>query len=142
MSTGLQEARVGSVFIGRLPTDSDLVEEIERLCAEAGIQAAGVSVVGAVRRAAYAYYNQTIKQYKEMASPRHHELSGFVGNISMRDGRPFLHAHATFADINGECVAGHLLQGCPVWVAEVQIRELAGVELVRQHDQLTGLALW
>ena|SRR5437762_9586940 len=142
MSTGILEARVGRTFIGRLPTDSDLVEEIERFCAEAGVRTAGVSVVGAVRRAAYAYYNQTMLQYKEMASPRHHELSGFVGNISMRDGRPFLHAHATFADINGECVAGHLLKGCTVWVAEVEIRELIGVELVRQHDELTGLALW
>ena len=138
MSTGLQEAQVGRTFIGRLATDTDLVEEIERFCADAGIQAAGVSAVGAMRRAAYAYYNQTTKQYKEMASPSHHELSGFVGNISMREGRPFLHAHATFADINGECVAGHLLKGCTVWVAEVEIRELVGVELVREHDELTG----
>ena len=142
MSTGLQEAQVGRTFIGRLATDTDLVEEIERFCADAGIQAAGVSAVGAMRRAAYAYYNQTTEQYKEMASPSHHELSGFVGNISMREGRPFLHAHATFADINGECVAGHLLKGCTVWVAEVEIRELVGVELVREHDELTGLALW
>ncbi len=142
MSTGLQEAQAGRTFIGRLPTDTDLVEEIERFCAENGVQAAWVSVVGAVRRAAYAYYNQTMLQYKEMASPRHHEITGFVGNVSIRDGRPFLHAHATFADINGESVAGHLLKGCVVWVAEVEIRELSGVELVRQHDELTGLALW
>ena len=114
----------------------------ERFCDENGVQAASVSVVGAVQRAAYAYYNQTTLQYKEMLSPRHHELSGLVGNISMRDGRPFLHAHATFADINGECVAGHLLKGCVVWVAEVEIRELTGVEVVRQHDERTGLALW
>jgi predicted DNA-binding protein with PD1-like motif len=133
---------MGRVFTGRIPTDGDLVEEIERFCTDAGINAAWVTVVGAVKRSAYAYYNQTIKQYKEMASPRHHELSGFVGNISLRDGKPFLHAHATFADINGECVAGHLLKGCVVWVAEVEIRELTGVELVRQHDEITGLALW
>ena len=142
MALGLQQAQLGRTFIGRIPTDSDLVEEIEHFCDENGVQAASVSVVGAMQRAAYAYYNQTTLQYKEMASPRHHELSGFVGNISMRDGRPFLHAHATFADINGECVAGHLLKGCVVWVAEVEIRELTGVEVVRQHDERTGLALW
>jgi len=142
MATGLQQAQIGRTFVGRISTDADLVEEIERFCAEAGVQAAWVSVVGAVRRAAYAYYNQTTLGYKDMVSPRHHEISGFVGNISIRDGRPFLHAHATFADINGECVAGHLLKGCVVWVAEVEIRELTGVELVRLHDEQTGLALW
>jgi len=142
MATALQQAQLGRTFIGRIPTDSDLVEEIERFCGEAGVQAAWVTVVGAVQRAAFAYYNQTTLQYKEMSSARHHEISGFVGNISLRDGRPSLHAHSTFADINGECVAGHLLKGCVVWVAEVEIRELTGVELVRQRDERTGLALW
>ena len=142
MATGLQEAHAGRVFTGRLPIDADLVEEIERFCSEAGVHAAWVTVVGAVKRAAYAYYNQTMLQYKEMASPRHHEIIGFVGNVSMREGRPFLHAHATFADINGESVAGHLLKGCVVWAAEVEIREMTGVDLVRQHDEQTGLALW
>ena len=142
MSTGLREATAGRVFTGRLPTDSDLIEEIERFCRESDIKAAWVTVVGAVRRAAFAYYNQTILQYKEMASPRHHEIAGFVGNISLRDGSPFLHAHSSFADINGETLGGHLLKGCLVWVAEVEIRELTGIELVREHDEVTGLAVW
>jgi|SRR5579859_1572791 len=142
MATGLREARTGRTFVGRLPTGSDLVEEIERFAAEQELRAAWVSAVGALSRAAFAYYNQTIRQYKEMASPRHHELFGFVGNLSMRDGRPFLHAHAGFADINGEPLGGHLLKGCVVWVAELEIRELIGVELVRELDEMTGLALW
>lgn len=128
--------------MGRLQTGSDLLEEIETFAARHDVRAAWISVVGAVSRSAYAYYNQTTRQYKEMASPRHHELLGFVGNLSMRDGRPFLHAHAGVADINGEVVAGHLLKGCVVWVAEVEIRELLGVELARELDELTGLALW
>lgn len=142
MATGLREAHDGRRWVGRLPTGSDLIEEIERFAAEQGIRAAWVSAVGAVSRSAYAYYNQTTLQYKEMASPRHHELAGFVGNLSMRDGKPFLHAHATFADINGETVAGHLLRGCTVWMIEVEIRELTGVELTRELDETLGLAVW
>lgn len=142
MATGLREAQPGRVFVGRLPTGSDLLAEIESFAAGHDLRAAWVSMVGALSRSAYAYYNQTTRQYKEMASPRHHELFGFVGNLSIRDGRPFLHAHAGMADINGEVVAGHLLPGCTVWVAEVEIRELLGIELTRELDELTGLALW
>ena len=69
-------------------------------------------------------------------------LLGLVSPGVRADMRPFLHAHATFADINGESVAGHLLKGCVVWAAEVEIREMTGVDLVRQHDEQTGLALW
>jgi predicted DNA-binding protein with PD1-like motif len=142
MAPGLQEARPGRVFVGRLPTGSDLVDEIELFATDHDVPAAWVSAIGAVSRASFAYYNQTMRQYKEMASARHHELIGFVGNLSIREGRPFRHAHASFGDINGEMLGGHLLKGCVVWVAEVEIRELLGVELVRELDEATGLAVW
>jgi predicted DNA-binding protein with PD1-like motif len=81
-------------------------------------------------------------RYVELASATHHEIVGFVGNVSLRDGRPFLHAHATFADVSGATIGGHLLRGCVVFAAEVMIRELGDVSLVRAHDEETGLALW
>ena len=140
--TRFWEATAGRAFVGRLETGSDLVEGIERFCAEQGITAAQVTVIGAVRRARYAYYEQDDHRYRELESATHHELVGFVGNVSMRDDRPFLHAHATFADADGATVGGHLLAGCEVFAAEVMIRELGGVALVRQPDAQTGLALW
>ncbi|MDQ4035302.1 MAG: DNA-binding protein [Chloroflexota bacterium] len=136
------EASAGRAFVGRLDTGSDMVSEIERFCAEQSILAAQVTVIGAVRRARYAYYEQTDHRYLELASSSHHEIVGFIGNVSMRENRPFLHAHATFADVSGATVGGHLLPGCEVFAAEIMIRELGDVSLVRRHDQGTGLALW
>lgn len=142
MTANLQEARPGRIFIGRLATGSDLVDEVERFCAEHSIVAGWVSVVGAVRHAAYACYEQGEKRYIELASDTHGEISGFVGNISLRDDKPFLHAHATFADDSGATVGGHLLRGTEVFVGEVQITELTDVSLVRTFDEQTGLALF
>jgi predicted DNA-binding protein with PD1-like motif len=136
------EATAGRAFAGRLETGSDLVRDIERFCAEQNVLAAQVTVIGAVRRARYAYYEQDDHRYRELESSTHHEIVGFVGNISMRDDRPFLHAHATFADGAGATVGGHLLPGIEVFAAEVMIRELGGVTLVRRSDDETGLALW
>ena len=135
------EATAGRAFVGRLDTGSDLVQEIERFCAEHGIMAAQVTVIGAVRHASYAYYEQDDHRYRELSSATHHEIVGFVGNVSLRDDKPFLHAHATFADADGATVGGHLLSGCEVFAGEVMIRELGGVSLVRQPDAETGLAL-
>jgi predicted DNA-binding protein with PD1-like motif len=140
--TRFWEAAAGRAFVGRLATGSDLVEEIERLCAEQSVLAAQVTVIGAVRRASYAYYEQDDHRYLELESATHHEVVGFVGNVSLRDDHPFLHAHATFADATGATVGGHLLRGCEVFAAEVMIRELGDVSLVRAHDEQTGLALW
>ena len=142
MSQVLFEAQPGRVLVGRLARGSDLVAELERICAEHDIRAAWVSVLGAVSHAAYAYYEQTDHRYLELSSDTHHEIAGFVGNISIRDGKPFLHAHATFADETGACVGGHLLKGITMFVGEFQIREMTGVDLVRSHQEEFGLALW
>ena len=142
MPAGFQQLSAGRGFVGRLETGSDLVAEIERFCREQGVVAAQVTVIGALRRAAYAYYEQDDHRYLELSSETHHEIVGFTGNISLRDDKPFLHAHATFADAAGATVGGHLLRGCEVFAAEVMIREITGVSLVRMPDEETGLALW
>ena len=142
MTERFWEATVGRTFVGRLETGDDLVEGIERICAEREVRAASVSVVGAVKHASFAYYEQDEQRYLELESDQHHEIVGFVGNVSIRDDKPFLHAHATFASRTGAAAGGHLLHGCQVFVAEVTIREMTGVELVRQPDEVTGLALW
>jgi predicted DNA-binding protein with PD1-like motif len=142
MPAGFQQLTAGRGFVGRLETGSDLVAEIERFCREQGIVAAQVTVIGALRRAAYAYYEQHDHRYLELSSETHHEIVGFTGNVSLRDDKPFLHAHATFADANGTTVGGHLLRGCEVFAAEIMIRELSGVSLVRSFDEETGLSLW
>ena len=142
MPSKFWEARAGRAFVGRLETGSDLVEEIEHHCAEQGILAAQVTAIGAVRRARYAYYEQGDHRYLELETDAHHEIVGFTANVSLKDDRPFLHAHATFADATGACVGGHLLRGTEVFAAEVMIREVGGVSLLRLPDAETGLALW
>ena len=142
MSDRIWEAQAGRAFVGRLMTGSDLMDELERICAERNVAAGWVSVIGAVRVAAFAYYDQHALAYRELRSDTHHEIVGFTGNVSLRDGKPFIHAHATFADASGACVGGHLIHGIEVFSAEFTIREMAGVDLVRTFDEEIGLALW
>ena len=136
------EASPGRTWVGRLESGVDLVEEIERVCAEHDVRAAWVSAIGAVRHASFAYYEQDERRYLELESSEHHEITGFIGNVSIRDDRPFLHAHATFCARSGAAVGGHLLRGCEVFAAEITIREMMGVELTRTPDEVSGLALW
>jgi predicted DNA-binding protein with PD1-like motif len=142
LTADLLEAHHGRIFVGRLATGSDLIEEIQAFCRERSILAAWVDAVGAMQHVEYAFYDQEERRYLPLSSDTHHEMAGFSGNISDRDGKPFLHAHATFADASGAPVTGHLMPGCKVWVAEIRITELADVSLVRVHDERTGLALW
>jgi hypothetical protein len=64
-----------------------------------------------------------------------------VGNVSLSDGKPFVHAHVVLADERGSTKAGHLVEGI-VFAAEVHLRRLEGLKLERKYDKATGLWLW
>jgi uncharacterized protein len=133
---------VGRTHLLRLPTGSDIVTEITGFAEENGIEAAWLTYLGAVRRAALRYYDQNALEYRDLTIDRHLEVLSGVGNISLLDGRPFLHTHAVFGDDQGRAFGGHLAVGCEVWSLEIRLDELSGDAPVRRFDEGTGLSIW
>ncbi len=129
-------------FIGQLPTGADLYESISKICIEEDIKVGKVTALGAVSQAAVAYYNQKKKRYKPVKFKKHLEILNCTGNVSLKDGKPFVHVHATFADNKGKVFGGHLTPGTIVFACEVTIDEYDGTTLTRKLDKKTGLNLW
>jgi predicted DNA-binding protein with PD1-like motif len=102
---------------------------------------AAFTSIGALKCAKLGFYNQEKHEYLETLLLSPQEIASCVGNISLKEGDPFVHAHAVLADLNGNAKAGHLLEG-KVFAAEVHLIELIGEKIVRKNDALTGLSLW
>ncbi len=133
----------GRCFLGRLPCESDLLEEVQELCRKEGITLGVFWALGAVKSARLAYYNQKGHTYESVSiidEPR--EMISCLGNISLRDGQPVVHAHVALADEEGETVSGHLLSGTIIFACELFVQELVGSLLIRREDEETGLPLW
>ncbi|MGA9363177.1 MAG: PPC domain-containing DNA-binding protein [Bacteroidota bacterium] len=128
--------------MGQLPMGADLYESISKICTEEDIKIGRVTALGAVKQAAVAYYDQKKKVYKPITFKKHLEILNCTGNVSLRDGKPFVHMHATFADSRGNVVGGHLTARTVVFACELTIEELEGKALDRKHDKITGLNLW
>ncbi len=135
------ELRSGRLFLASLDHDSEIVASITNLAESLGIEAGAVAAIGALKRAEIGYYDQVTHEYRPMEIDGPVEISSLSGNISIRDGKPFLHAHATLADSEGNVVGGHLSRGT-VFAAEVYLRELLGPPPTRRHDPATDLFLW
>ena len=138
---GYAKFDLGRNFLVRAEYDSDLVQFITELAEGKGIIAATFTAIGALKRAKLGFYDQEKHEYQEITLDSPHEIASCVGNVSVKDGRPFVHAHAVLADKNGNTKAGHLLEGI-VFAAEVHLRELKGANLERKYDKVTGLSLW
>ncbi len=132
---------VGRSFISRAEHDSDLMSFVTELVKNNNIKTATFTVIGALKNAKLEFYDQIKHEYREIPIPAPVEIACCIGNISLKDGQPFVHAHAVLADENGNTKAGHLLEG-KVFAAEIHLTELLGEKVVRKHDAVTGLYLW
>jgi predicted DNA-binding protein with PD1-like motif len=140
-STHVFQYDAGKDLMVRLKPDAELVRSITELAASKGIEAGSFTAIGALKRAKLAYYDQKNRKYREMDIESPHEMASCLGNVSVSEGKPFVHAHVVLADERGNTKAGHLLEGI-VFAAEVHLHQLEGLKLERTRDEATGLWLW
>lgn len=133
----------GKAAMVRLEPGEDLLNGLNQAAADLGFDAATLQIVGAVKNLVVAYFDQQTKRYLD-----HHrydtgmEIAGGLGNVSLKDGVPFVHIHVTGADSEGKAYAGHLVEGSEVYMIEAYFRVLEGTAPVRELDEEVGLPVW
>ena len=132
---------IGRNFIVRAKLDSDIIAFLNNAAKKHGITTATFTVIGALKWAKLGFYDQDKHEYLENLLSTPQEIATCIGNISTKEGEPFVHAHAVLADRNGNARGGHLLEG-KVFAAEIHLSELIGEEILRVNDDVTGLSLW
>lgn len=75
-----------------------------------GIGFAAVTGLGAVSSASLRFYDSNKKGYEDHELNEQMELVGLVGNVTIREGEPFVHAHVTLAKRDLSVVGGHLAE--------------------------------
>ena len=132
----------GRRFLGRLPHGHDLIAVIQAFCRNALIQTASFSVIGAVSEVTLGAYDPKQQVYVTFTRKAALEIVSLSGNVSLKDGQPFVHAHLVLADENGQTSGGHLFSETIVYAGEIDLQELIGPPLERAYDAATGLMLW
>ncbi|KXA95825.1 hypothetical protein AKJ65_00490 [candidate division MSBL1 archaeon SCGC-AAA259E19] len=127
--------------IARAEHGEDLIRFIERVAEKRDIKAGTFTAIGALKKATLGFYNQNSHEYQELKIDRPREMVSCIGNISLKEGKPFVHAHVVLADDNGQTIGGHLVEGT-VFASEIHLKILEGPKLERKHDEKTDLSLW
>lgn len=138
---GNEEFEPERIEIVRVDHDADLVDFLTRFCREEGIATGTFTAIGAFKEVNLGFYDQESHEYGETKVNRPCEMASCTGNVSSKEGEPFVHAHAVVADEEGEVLGGHLGDS-RVFAAEVHLQVLEGPELERKHDEVTDLSLW
>ncbi|MEM0065519.1 MAG: DNA-binding protein [Sulfolobales archaeon] len=130
----------GPIYLFRVPEDEELISYLTRFAKEKNIKTGVVNAIGALKKCTLGFYDQQKQVYEYIKIEEEVELTNLSGNISIKEGEPFVHVHAVVGKRDGSTYSGHLVEA-KVFVAEVLIMELVGsAELVREKHG--GLWLW
>jgi len=132
--------RAGDTYIVRLDSGEGIIETLTAFCAAEGIRAASITGVGTCVEAELGSLDWETKIHRPRKIAEHCEIAALVGNVSVQDGKPLVHLHATLADAECRSYSGHLHEALIKATGEIIITPLPG-ELRRTKDPDTGLNL-
>lgn len=104
----MKSRKSGKAFVLRLEKGEKVAESLSRFCKENKISGAHFCGVGAASRADIAYYSLEDFSYHPKIFEGEFEVLNVTGNVSLIDGRHFVHAHITLSDTKFHAFGGHL----------------------------------
>lgn len=129
--------RAGNRYVLRFETGDLLIASLAQFCGKHGVGAGTFAGIGSCRRTELGFFDPKTKKYAFKIYRGAREIAALNGNISLMDGRPFVHAHAVLAGRDYRAVAGHLREAEILAAGEVVLTVLPG-KLVRERDAASG----
>ena len=128
-------------YVLRLDPGEEIVSSLTALVEREGIVLASVSALGAANDVTIGIFSTAEKQYHARRYQGDYEISALVGNVTRKDGEPYLHLHITIGNpVTGEVHAGHLT--CAVISATLELfLQVWDGEVGRKFSDTVGLNL-
>ncbi|HEY7024997.1 MAG TPA: PPC domain-containing DNA-binding protein [Candidatus Limnocylindrales bacterium] len=99
---------------------------------------AALTGLGAVRGATVSYWNAETQQYEQHQLTEQMEVVSLVGNVTIREAKPFIHAHVSLGRRDLSVVGGHVNELFVHPTLEVWLRPEAQA-VHRALDEACGL---
>lgn len=113
---------------------------LERFARDRRITGAALTGIGAFREATLAYFDPDELDYFDLPVNEQVEVLSLIGNITLEQGEPVVHAHVVVGKRDGSTAGGHL-QAATVWPTLEVLVEETPRHLRKRYDRETGLTL-
>ncbi len=130
-------SKVVKTITARLERGEDLYACLTKLVTDNNIRFGCFQVIGAVKKGKVGIFEHG--KYEWVVHDGALEISSCLGNVAVKEGKPFIHCHAVLGDHKGTIISGHVGEGCIVDpMAEIHMQIYDG-EIGRRLDLDTGL---
>lgn len=129
-------------YILSLDNHVSILEALTSFCTEKRIFAGKISGLGAVNSATFRFLDPATLKYVDKTFEEQMEITNLTGNISQKDGKPYLHLHITASRRDYTCIGGHLLDARINGACELFVEDYYLTSVGRYQDPETGLNLY
>ena len=106
-----------------------------------GVRCAWMNGIGAIENPEIGLYSMRDRSYHRKQFIGEYELTSLIGNITLKESKPFAHSHITFSDTDYHVFGGHLFDA-KITAAGEFIIQFGKNEINREMDERVGLPLW
>ncbi|MEE9399169.1 MAG: PPC domain-containing DNA-binding protein [Dehalococcoidales bacterium] len=141
--------KLGKILVRQLPTDTDLIKSIKKLCTDNGIRYGAIlSSIGSLRQLEIegVVVSKKSGSGTDFGPPRIIpgplqvlNLDGIIFDKG-ETGEMDAHIHGAFVDMAGKIYGGHIMEGGSIIATRlvVVIGEVADVSLTEKYDEKSG----
>lgn len=140
MSYIMQYARTNDTYLIRLEVGEFVGETLRTFAKAQGVQNGYFTGIGAVDTLTCGYYELTERRYHFTDYTDMVEVVSLTGNVTLKDGEPFIHMHGVFTDTTNQAFGGHIVDMRVGVTLEVVLTPLPSA-FMRVPDEYCGLAL-
>ncbi len=121
----------GHIFMVRFGPGDEILSGLTELAQRYHITSAYISGLGGLSTGMLGWGDPANGAFRKIPVDRKAELVSAVGNISMRNGQPYVHIHAVVAFSDGSTKGGHMIEANVAPIAEITVVNTSGGSSVR-----------
>jgi len=121
-----------------LKAGAKVPDDIISIARREKIATSRVEAIGGVDKLRLGFFNHGEKKYEEHDYDEFLEVTSLLGNITTKDGGPFLHAHGNFGRRDQSVIGGHIMSAEVFPILEVVVTPTKNRAL-RKFDEALGL---
>jgi len=127
-----------NIYIVSIEKGEEIIETLKELSVAESIKTASISGIGAAEKIILGYFDTITKEYTETTLEGSHEITNLTGNITRKDGDPYIHCHITVAGKDFASHGGHLSSAIVSGACEIVV-QIVDEEIEREFNEDVGL---
>ena len=135
----MQYIQDGDTYVIYIEQNELIMATLTQFCKDNDIVNAQLSGIGAIKEIKLGAYDIDQQEYVTQDYKGIRELTSYQGNVLLKDGEPFIHAHITISDHSLNSKGGHLFEAKVAAVGEFILRK-SNADGKREFDTNIGLA--